>query len=42
VKEYFKNFTTRKIVDFSHQELAYKATQQGEIISYAFAKDLRI
>ena len=42
IKEVFKNFTTHKIVDYSHQELAYTSTQPGEIISYAFAKDLKI
>lgn len=42
VKEYFKNFTTRRIVDFSHEEHAYQATQQGEIIPYAYARNLKI
>jgi putative zinc finger/helix-turn-helix YgiT family protein len=42
VKEIFKNFSARKITDFSHQEEGYRETRNGQIISYEYAKKLRI
>ena len=42
VKEYFKSFNSSQIKNFSHDELAYTSTGDGEIISYLYAKDLRI
>ena len=38
----FYGFTAKQIEDFSHEERAYKDTKNGEIISYAYAKDLNI
>jgi putative zinc finger/helix-turn-helix YgiT family protein len=40
VKERFKNYGAGKISNFSHQEKAYKETQNGDIISYLYAKEL--
>ena len=42
VKEYFSDFTATKISTFSHEERAYQSTHKKEIISYDFAKYLRI
>lgn len=42
VKEYFRHFTARRMIEFSHLEPAYQATAQGDMISYAFAEKLRI
>jgi len=42
VKEYFKNFTAKKITDFSHDEKGYKETPQGQIISYEYADELKL
>ncbi len=42
VKEYFKDFNSKKITDFSHDEKAYKETAPGKIISYEYASDLRL
>ena len=42
VKQYFKNFTAKDIVEFSHQEVAYQETQNSKLISYEYAKDLQI
>lgn len=40
--EYFKRFNSSQIKDFSHKELAYTSTIDGEAISYLYAKDLQI
>lgn len=42
VKKYFKNFSAKKISDFSHEEVGYKDTKNSDFISYAFAKKLKI
>lgn len=42
VKNYFKDFNVSKIVDFSHQEVAYQQTNNKELISYEYAADLQI
>lgn len=42
VKEYFKDFTAKKITDYSHDEKAYKETAPGDIISYEYASDLKL
>lgn len=42
VKEHFKSYTARMIADFSHKEKGYQETKNGQIISYKYAKDLRI
>jgi hypothetical protein len=42
VKEYFKDFSAKKITDFSHDEEAYKKTASGDIISYEYAIELKI
>lgn len=42
VKECFKDFSARRMIDFSHLEPAYLATAQRDMISYAFAEKLRI
>lgn len=40
VYEKFKDFSSAEISDYSHQEKGYKSTIPGEIISYAYAKDI--
>jgi len=42
VKEYFKDFNSKKITDFSHDEEAYKKTAPGDIMSYDYARDLNL
>jgi putative zinc finger/helix-turn-helix YgiT family protein len=42
VKEYFKDFNSKRITDFSHSEKAYMETAQGDKISYEYASDLKI
>jgi putative zinc finger/helix-turn-helix YgiT family protein len=42
VKEHFKEFTAKRITDFSHDEKAYKETAPGDIISFEHASDLKI
>lgn len=37
----FKNYKTREIVDYMHEEKAYKATNMGEIIPFSLAKEIR-
>ena len=37
IKEYFSDFTAKKIVDFSHEEQCYKETENGQLISYNYA-----
>lgn len=37
----FKNFKASEIVDYMHQEKAYKKTSNGEIISFSIAKEIR-
>jgi putative zinc finger/helix-turn-helix YgiT family protein len=40
VMEYFEEYNASQIQEFSHKEKGYQQTKDGEIISYAFAKDL--
>jgi len=40
VMEDFKGYTASQIQEFSHNEKAYQETSNGEIISYAYAKEL--
>jgi hypothetical protein len=42
VREFFKSYTAKMITDFSHKEKGYQETKNGQIISYQYAKDLRI
>ncbi len=42
VKEYFKDFTAKRITDYSHDEKAYKETAPGDKISYEYASDLKL
>ncbi len=37
----FKNFKTQEIVDYMHEEKAYRETKQGEIIPFSKAKEIR-
>lgn len=38
----FKDFGSADISDYSHKEKGYNSTKQGEIISYAYAKDIQL
>lgn len=42
VKEFFKDYSARRITDFSHQEKGYRETKNGQKIPYSYAKDLRL
>ncbi len=42
VINYFREFGSAEIMQFSHEEAAYASTMEGEPISYLHAKDLRI
>lgn len=42
IKEFFKNYNSKRIVEFSHEERAYQVTQNREIISYMYSDDLRV
>ena len=42
VKTYFKDFTANKIKEFSHKEEGYKATEQGDFISFGYADKLKV
>lgn len=42
VIEKFKNFKTKEIVDYMHEEKAYIETNVGEIIPFSLAKEIRI
>jgi len=42
VKEYFKDFTAKRITEFSHDEGAYKETSTGDVISYEYANELKL
>jgi putative zinc finger/helix-turn-helix YgiT family protein len=42
VKDHFKDWTARRISDFSHDEKGYQETPKGRLISYTFARDLQI
>ncbi|MFI3236645.1 MAG: DUF4065 domain-containing protein [Lachnospiraceae bacterium] len=38
----FNSFKTQEIVDYMHEEKAYRETKSGEIIPFSLAKDIRI
>ena len=42
VKEKFQEFSSREIKDYSHQEIGYIKTKEGELISYKYAESLKI
>ena len=42
VKTFFKDYKTKQICDYSHQEEGYLQTESGELISYKYAHELRI
>lgn len=42
VYEKFKDFGSSDISDYSHKEKGYRSTKKGEIISYAYAKDIQL
>jgi putative zinc finger/helix-turn-helix YgiT family protein len=42
VKDKFQNFSARQIREFSHEEEGYKQTRSGELISYVYARELRV
>ena len=42
VRKYFRNFGSKEISDFSHNEKGYKKTSNGEHISYEYAQALQI
>lgn len=42
VKRYFQDFTAKRIREFSHKEVGYNETYDGEIISYQYAEQLQI
>ena len=37
----FKNYTSKEIVEYMHQETAYTKTVSGEVIPYSFVKELK-
>jgi putative zinc finger/helix-turn-helix YgiT family protein len=42
VKDKFQKYSARQIRDFSHLEKGYQDTEDGEIISYHYAQELKI
>ena len=42
IQDYFAQFSCLQIENFSHEEIGYKKTKDGELISYDYAKVLRI
>lgn len=42
IYEKFKDFGSSDISDYSHREKGYCSTKKGEIISYAYAKDIQL
>jgi len=42
IRKYFKDFTSTKIKNYSHKERGYQDTLDGDIISYDYAKYLRL
>lgn len=42
IYEKFKDFGSADISNYSHKELGYKHTKQGDIISYTYAKDIQL
>jgi len=42
IKEHFKDWSAKKISDFSHDEKGYLETPNSKLISYTYAKNLQI
>ncbi|MBR5964542.1 MAG: DUF4065 domain-containing protein [Treponema sp.] len=42
VNKKFASFGSKQIADYSHNEKGYKETQQGQVISYAYAADMEL
>ena len=42
IKEHFKDFSAKRIRDYSHEEKAYQETSNQDLISYEYAEHLRI
>ena len=42
VKDRFQKYSARQIRDFSHREMGYQKTKDGELISYQYAQELQI
>ena len=42
VSKRFLNDTAARIIDFSHAEVGYQKTKNGDLISYEYARDLQI
>lgn len=42
IYEKFADFGSVEISNYSHREKGYNSTKQGEVISYAYAKDIRL
>lgn len=42
VNRYFRDFTAKQIREFSHEEVGYRKTCDGDIISYQYAEQLQI
>ena len=42
VKENFLSYTAKQISDLSHNEKGYQETENAQLISYSYAKDLSI
>jgi hypothetical protein len=40
VREKFRGFTSRRIMEFSHDEVGYKGTVPGQFISYKYAAEM--
>jgi putative zinc finger/helix-turn-helix YgiT family protein len=41
IRERFREFTSRKIMEYSHSEAGYKETDSGQFISYTYAERLQ-
>jgi len=41
VVEYFKDFSSRELVEYMHKEKAYLETKDNEFISYKYAEDIK-
>ena len=42
VYDRFKDFGSKQIADYSHQEKGYQETKEFQVIPYSYAKDLSI
>lgn len=41
VYEKFRNYNGKRIADYMHEETAYKSTSEGDIITFAYASEIR-